>query len=397
VLNFIDERNMKKSNKNRGIALFFCRIGCSTSLCITAFLMHQSAIAQSPSPPTKFLIGKELESKLASAGSITYANARLREEVLKFSRHEGVGIFIDRRIDPGREFSLQLSGVTVEQILWRIAEQTQLGVCRIGDIFYLGPKEAAEILPVLWQKMKADSKKMQFRCRVKWTQNLKLDWPVLSQPDELLSGLAQDHQFTIGSLDARGGNEAELRLPHDLWPRIVLPDCALDEQVALLLVGFNLWFERSEDGTAISVVPYPQLASGQLERRLGKNGKEILGGLTREFPQCQLTLRGQVLTLSGPINELAAIESKLVFLRKPPQGLEERYTLVTHATREQILATIAQKTGRVLEFDSEFRRTMEERIELDVKNLSRDELVAEALRGTSLRFEFHPQNLRVFR
>jgi hypothetical protein len=345
--------------------------------------------------PTKFHTGKDLDAKLQMAVSVTYSNARIREELVKFSRHQRVGLFIDRRIDPATSISLTASNRTVEQILWAIAEQTHLGVCRLGDVFYIGPVSTTESLPILWHKMKAESKRMQRRSQVEWSHRSVVTWPMLNQPAMLLSQLLEKNKIVVEkSIAADQTNDSGL-IPHDVWPMIELPDLALDEQVALLLVGFNMWFERSENGANISLIKFPEVVHGQVEWPVPKDFKQKLAELKLQFPQCQLTLRGQVLSAVGSAQELAKIESTLVAFRVPQQGQEERYTLSTLATREQILATIADRTGRILVFEPELKRALDQRIELNIKNVTLEELIAEALQETNLRFILEPGRLSI--
>lgn len=356
-------------------------------------LLAQDSSTPTKDAPTKFLTGKDLDEKLQLSISVTYSNARLREELAKFSVHERVGVFIDRRVDPATPFTLTISDGTFEQVLWKIAEQTGLGICRLGDVFYLGPPETAKALRVLWHELTAETKRIQKQSEVPWNRRSKVVWAELSQPNQVLIQLADENGFSIENASASDTETANLALPHDLWPLVQLPDLRLDEQIALLCVGFERWFKRNQDGSIVSITQLPVVDHGQVEWAVGKDFKSRLADLKNQFPGCQCVLRGQLLQARGPTADLDRMEATLVRWRVPQQGAGEVYTLSTHATREQILATIAQRTSRSLEFPPELKRVLDQRIELNVQNVTLEKLIDETLRGSGLKYRMETDKL----
>jgi predicted RNase H-related nuclease YkuK (DUF458 family) len=133
-----------------------------------------------------------------------------------------------------------------------------------------------------------------------------------------------------------------------------------------------------------------------VEWPVAKDFKQRLAELKTRFPDCQFSLRGQILVVTGTTEELASIATTLVNWRTPQQGSEQVYTLSTQATRETILATIAQETGRSLEFAPELKRALDERIELSVTNVGLEEFLNETLRASNLKFRLENDKLLIY-
>ncbi|MGB1928744.1 MAG: hypothetical protein ACPHO8_05520 [Mariniblastus sp.] len=78
--------------------------------------------------------------------SVMWRDAELKDRLMRFSTNQRVAIFLDRRIDPSTIINLTLNNVTTEQFLLEIAKQLEIGFCQIEDVYYLGPKETANII-----------------------------------------------------------------------------------------------------------------------------------------------------------------------------------------------------------------------------------------------------------
>lgn len=340
--------------------------------------------------------GAEREQKLASAVSITFTGVPLREELSKFSRQQGIGLFIDRRVDPSISISMNEANLTFEQALWKLAENNRLGVCQLGEIYYLGPPEVAKMLPVLWFEMKSETNQLG-REKSEWSKRSAVNWPALNQPAETLTLIAQTHQLKIHSKEngAAENKSSNPLLPHDVWPEVRLPAIALDEQVALLLVGFGLWFERNDDGSEVSFIDFPTVQEGQIAWVAPLDIRKKLPMLREKFSGAKFSTKGKTLLAKGTVADLLEIAKWLVAARDPLKGTINTYSLKTHATRQQILETICQRIGRRLEFAPELARTMDERIEFSVEDVELEELIRKVLEDTDLNYDLDSERLTI--
>lgn len=353
----------------------------------------------------QWLTGEPLENKLSSATSVTFTGVPLREELTKFSRHEGIGLFIDRRVDPQTQISFNEANLTFEQVLWKLAEHHSLGICQLGEIYYIGPQDVAKTLPLLWFEMKAETTKLRRRSKVKWDSRRPVQWPLLNEPAVTLAALAKDHQFAvlaptklIPQVQNRWSQvDGEPAIPHDVWPEILLPDLPVDEQLALLVVGFGLWFQRGNDGTEVQLIDFPSKQRGQLAWNGPPEVRKGLTKLKQQFPDVQFSMKGKTLVANGTAGDLVAATRWLVSQRTARQGAVQMYSLKTNATRQQILAAVCQRLNGTLEFAPELARTMDERVELSVDKVALDELVRQTLDGTNLKFRWQSKTLIVER
>lgn len=381
-------------------------------LTVSLFIGNRISVAQ-PNESEKarpaWLVGDELEQKLRSAVSITLTSVPLREELFKVSRHEGIGLFIDRRVDPMKLISFNEANLTFEQLLWKLAAKNELGVCQLGEIYYLGPADIAQRLPLVWYELKAETNKLKRRSKVKWEAREPVRWPILNEPAQTLNALAKKYQFKIRpkapSVEGAQATAAAVAvsqvsgsaIPHDVWPEIQLPDLPVDEQVALLLVGFGLWFERSDDGAEIQIIDFPSIDRGQIAWNGTDDLRKSLSTLKRQLPEVSFSMRGKTLIAKGSLNDLVTLTDWLVSQREAERGAVQTYSLKTHATRQQILTTVCQRINRNLEFAPDLARIMDERIELSVDKVDLDEVVRQSLAGSDLKFRWLKDTLIVER
>jgi hypothetical protein len=345
--------------------------------------------------------GRDLDSQLAKLISITLSGAPLRVELQRFATQQKIGLFVDRRVDPGTPVELVARDQTFEQILWQVADQNQLGVCRLGDFFYLGPLHTADHLPLIWQQMKQQSSQLRSQARgdssVDWTSRQPLDWDLLSIPGQLLEALSRQHRFTIEPHPEISPTAAIGPLPHDLWPAISLPDLSLDGQVGLLLVGFGLWYERDSASSQIRLVSFPSLEQGRYEFAAGENGRQRLNELKRQFPDCQFAQSGTSLRVSGSPQQLREVRRWLSQANRPAgQGAGRQvFSLTIKASRGSILNSVAVQTGRQFKFEHASAEPLAEFVELSVQEIELEGLIQEVIKGTGLKYQLDDRQLIV--
>lgn len=343
--------------------------------------------------------GRLLHQHLQRKISLTFVGAPLRDELYRFAKQQKVGLFIDRRVDPGIPLEMSIQDQTFAEILWQIADQQGLGVCQLGNFFYLGPLATSDALPIAWQEMKKESSKLRRQSSVNWNSRTAATWEYLSVPNELLRKLGLRHQFDIKSTVSFVPRQSDQYLPHDLWPEISLPDLPLDEQVALLLVGFGFWFERDAKGSSISIIPFPELTEGQIEFDQIDNPRNRLVALKQNFPEVRFSVSGKRLRATGAPEQLREVRRQLLVTdsRKdePAKGGRQVYSLNIKASRGSILASIAQQTGRQFQYDPVAGQALVEEIQLTVEQVELEDLIKAVLRGSELKYELDNRNLRI--
>lgn len=337
---------------------------------------------------TQWLTGKELDKSSRLAVSGEFNGGMLRQSLLEFGKRRKTAIFLDRRVDPSRELNLSLVDLTVEQFLWKVANSCGLGVCRVGDVYYVGPEKTAAVLPVLLNDLRSKSSSRKLRGEgPNWRVKNNLAWPELSEPRHVTEHLAEQSQFNIVN---------SAIIPHDLWPAVDLPELALEERLALLIVGFEFWFEQTSPGE-IRLIPFPDVNRGSCVVKNVKESAKVARELRQEFTNCKFNGRGHSMTIAGPVDEMNQAVKWLIEHQQVEQGDPSfsRFSLDTTASRGGILNTIARQMGLKLEFAPDLKQILNERVTIKMNQQPIDAIVAEVLKGTNAKFSFEDGQLTI--
>lgn len=337
---------------------------------------------------TQWLTGKDLDRSMRFAESGDFNGSTLRQSLMEFGKRRKIAIFLDRRADPTRKLEIAMVDLTAEQFLWRIADSCELAVCRVGDVYYVGPETTASVLPLLLDESKSKSSSRKHRGDgPDWRDNEKWVSPELSEPRQLIEQLAQQNQFKIINPEL---------IPHDLWPAIDLPELALQERLALMLVGFELWFEQTAPGE-IKLIPLPNVDRGSRVVTNVDEPAKLARELRSEFANCTFTGRGNSVKITGPVDEMNRSVKWLVEHQQVEQGdpALSRYSLDTTASRGGILSTIARQMGLKLAFDPESKPILDERVTIKMSEQPIAAIVAEVLKGTNASFSFEGGQLTI--
>lgn len=340
----------------------------------------------------QWLSGKKLEQAASrSPIFVNWQQVPLHSQLHALSRNLHIAILLDRRVDPSQLVDRQDRDLTFEQFLWSLGEKQNLGVCQVTDLYYLGPEETALALPVEVQALTvllAESNLPE-----KFKQGLKEKIKCnLTQPFEPANWLAQD------------AARAELPLlnleefPMDWWAPIDWPAMPRYQAYALLAAGFGLSLKVEEAGLRFVKLQLPP----ELTRdyTLESSQKISLAELRKQHPKLKLEILKDELNASGPSAAFASLERQLgTQSRSSRTGAgDRRFTLTkTKAPRGSILATIAQQLGLKLKFPDDARTALNERIEIDVQQVTLQELMEKVLAGTELNFEIEDGEFRIAR
>ena len=110
----------------------------------SAIMLWWGLLAETARPEGPFwATGRALQEQLAAPVSLIWEGNPLRPAIMNLSRTGHVAILIDRRVDPGQSCT-PLKQVPLESAVKAIADDRELGVCRLPWGLYLGPPAAAE-------------------------------------------------------------------------------------------------------------------------------------------------------------------------------------------------------------------------------------------------------------
>jgi hypothetical protein len=285
--------------------------------------------------------------KTGKAGGIRvtldWGDVPLRERLTEFGKKYGVSVFLDRRVDPDQKIELSARDLPVEGVLALAAEKLKLGTCAIGKVHYIGPKGMTDVLPALVALRKRELARMATRAA--WNKSKELKWDEATAPRDIAAALAEE----AGAKLENAG-----QVPHDLWPAYDLPAMPLTERLTLVLAGFGLTFQVSEDGGQIRVAPIPQDDS----LTAAKEGEtvETLG------PGVKKT------TTKGPPKKVFSMT-----VQKQPAGA--------------VVNTVAKQLDKQFKYDPSLREKLREDVTFTVKDVSLDELLTKTLRPLGLSYK----------
>ncbi|MEM9943312.1 MAG: hypothetical protein AAF939_17240 [Planctomycetota bacterium] len=330
--------------------------------------------------------GKQLNRFSQQGLSASFSNAPLGTRLRVFAKNQLAAVFIDRRLDPMQEMNLSMHG-TLERLYWQVARQSGGDCCRIEDFYYVGPKTVAAQLPVAFaglkqQKLSANSPN--------WKRRTPISTAQVVVPKQWLKEITQEAGVSVSNIDL---------VPNDVWSKVELPETSLEVQVGILLVGFDLWYERSVDAKTITIVPFPNIASGQREFFAGPGARSLVSSIRPKYPQLKISASGNRITTTGGVLEMAQLRADLVAQqgenRSDTPAQQKVYTLKTRAARGSILATIAQRTKRKFNYDKKRSAILREQITVELKDATLEQLLESVLDQTDLEVEITDTLLKI--
>lgn len=323
--------------------------------------------------------------------SVHWDKVPLRDALsrLTLSLGDAVPMFIDRRVDPSQRISLDVTDATADEVLSQTAAAASLGTSRLGRLVYFGPPAVAAQLRTLAEIGEGEFARLPPERRASSKQSLT--WPRLAEPRQLVTKAVEDRGLRIVNAE---------KIPHDLWPAGSLPALSLPEQLAVLLVGFDLTFVVDGPQSAVKLVPI----AGQvtITRHYRKPSAAVIEQLQAEFPDLETQLRGNELTVVGTAEEHERVGKIL----RPQQGakatppipanMRKVYTLrIEQQPIRNVLEQLGQRLGWTIEIDDAARKSLDERVTFSVENVDEEELLRALLRPAGLMHERDGNRVRV--
>jgi hypothetical protein len=358
------------------------------------FAAAAAVAQQSAENSVSYLTGKKLESALQQRTSVTLKNEKLRTFLGDFSRNKKIAIFLDRRIDPGQELTIDFKQKTVYQLLYLIADKFDGGVCLIEDVIYIGPRDTAARLPFDFRNAKESLQKVENRVqRQKWLRRKEMSWDRLSSPVEIGKKIVADNELNSRNI---------LALPHDLWPGGSLPPTTLTFRLLLLATGFGRHLLVEPDGVDYRFPPHQSLGNLKQTYPVDSPQKQIQV-VKSMIKSAGVRTRGRAIEVNGPPAAHYRVRRYLAIRdgKSNSGGGEKVVSLKTESAIGSILDSIAKNLNVELAVADpnrdEIIARLSQKIKIDVEGLTYPQLIEKVLADTGLKFELTDSQLKILR
>ncbi|MEQ8787890.1 MAG: hypothetical protein RIC55_16410 [Pirellulaceae bacterium] len=337
--------------------------------------------------------GADLQRQLQAVIGLTWPDNPLRESLDSLSQAQEVAILLDRNVVPDRRIQMLDRGLTLSQMLDRLADANGLAFSSVGPVLYMASPDIAGAASSLAELRREEARQFPPAVSARLLQRKPCGWEMLAEPRTLVAEAAREHGVRVEGLE---------RIPHDLWPAADLPPLDLAERLTLLLAGFRLSFAWAADGTSITLksVDY----SAKVQRTYEGASAAAAAALTRRFPTVDIQRTSQGLRVEGDFAEQLAVER---FLRNGPAerkpaprvvaGAKTLYTLrVENKPARAVAASVAESRAWELSVNGAAAAALGRLISLDVKDATLEELMAKTLDPLGLAWRAEDGKLEIF-
>ena len=337
-----------------------------------------AVVGSATAEATDWATGAELNRRWNARTSVAWSDAPLRDSLYELARAKRVAVLLDRRIDPGQEFSLTASQIPLGRVVEQIAKDRGLGLSRFAAVVYLGPPEVAARLRTLAAMRLENVRRLPAEAARRFVATAALRWSDFATPRELLKKTSEQAGLRLVGLD---------RVPHDLWAAAELPPMSLVDRLTLLAVQFNLTFDIAPDGSAIRLAPIRGDVAVVRDYPGGGQPQATARQFAALAPNARVKVSGDRVYVKGLIEEherlLAPPQPQTASRpRKPASSAGPKYTRIDNLTITdipigQVLPQIAQQLGLTLQIDQAGLKargiSLDQRVTLEVKNATIDE------------------------
>lgn len=223
--------------------------------------------------------GADFAKSLRAPLERTRNDRPLGETLQVVSRDSGVAMLLDRRVDPEQLVSLDARGISLNDAVKSLASAVQLGVSTIGSVVYVGPPATAARVEALSELRRRDAA----TSRKEWLATASASWDELAEPRQLAESISKAAGAKVSNPET---------IPHDVWAAWSGPSLSHTDRLTLVLAGFDLTFELSDDGTEVKIVPAPDELSFERTYEVVGTPAEVGRDLKRILPDIQLQASG---------------------------------------------------------------------------------------------------------
>ena len=358
-------------------------------IALLALFFSAFATAEPAAPEIRWKMGSGFQQHLRElqVGFEWTANP-LRPGLENLSRRAELAILLDRRVDPDQLVNLTVKDVPFDAAVGALAEKLQLKHCVLSSVIYLGPAYTARRLPTVAALRRREVAALPAPRKALWLKPQACRWPALSQPRQLAVDLA-------GAANQKLLNP-EL-IPLDVWPAIDLPPLPLADRLTLVLVGFDLTYDWGDEG--ITLVPFPDQAVIEQTYSAAGFGGKLVTEIQKIAPDATATRSGDSLKVTASFEDHDKIARLLAGERVHVTKITpsaKRYTLtVKNQPAGAVVSTVAGDLKKEIRYSSELREKLTQRISLEVKDVSLDELLTKTLAPLGLTYRLKEAELQI--
>lgn len=338
--------------------------------------------------------GPEFKRQLLEPADVAWEQKPIREILATLSKHHRIAVMLDRRVNPDQMVPSSKPDLSLEDLLYGLANRLKLGVCFVGSVVYMGPVDATSKLGTLAELRKDAIRKMPDATQRELLRARPSQWGVLAEPRTLVEQIATQCGMNVEGLE---------RVPHDLWAAASLPPSGFAERLTLVLAGFQLSFQFSADAKSVRLVSIPEEVSLQRLYKVSPTASGVVTKLRKSFPDAQFRREGQSLAVVGSAEDHAMIRNLLA------GKAVRRKTVVASQNHEQkikrfnverkplgvVLTYLADQLKLELTVEPTAKAMLEQNVTFTVEDATIEELFAEMLKPTGLTFRLEGKRLTV--
>jgi hypothetical protein len=185
-----------------------------------------------------------------------------------------------------------------------------------------------------------------------------------------------------------------------LWAAGDYPALSLGDRLTLLLVGFDLTYEISRDGTALRPVSIPAEVSVTREYSLGSLDETVIRQRIASTPEFRFEVRGKKLTVHGTIevhDQIArAFRGEPLPRSEEPRGAKAYDLNVENQPAGAIIKLIAEREKLTITVSPEVADKLNnQRVSLDIRKASLQELLKRTLDPLGITYRLNGSNLEL--
>jgi len=327
---------------------------------------------------------RELENRITVTWSQRTSQPTLRDAASSLSQSTGIAIFLDRRLDGEQSIELAVKNEPSQLLLAKLAAAAGAGQTTIDSVIYFGPAETAAKLATLAALRRQEAGQLPQAAKARLLRTQPWKWDELAEPRKLLADLAAQDSVTVENADI---------IPQDLWPAVSLPPLPWVDRLSLLLAGFGLTFEITNQGKTVRLVNLPQ--SAVLERTYTPHGvpESAAAELRRIVPAAEIRVEKGKLAVTASQEDHDKIERLLAgqsvrTITTVKGGGEKRFFLtVEKKPAGAVVRQVATELGKELKFDTAALEKLKQEVNLSVKSATLDELLTATLKPLGLKYK----------
>lgn len=353
-------------------------------------LASGNCLAQGPAGAPQWLTGQDLLRRREQVVGLTWTGVPLRDGLANLSRAQRVAILLDRRIDPEQRIDLPAERVPLDEVLERVGASVKAGVCWLGPVAYIGPRDAAYRLRTIAALRAADVRALPKEKRAAFQRDAAWRWEVLAEPRGLAAELAVAAKVSIESLDLIG---------HDLWPATDLPPLSWTDRLTLIANEFDLTFEII-DSAHVRLIPITESISIERSYPGGKQPDELAAKWRTLAPGAEVAVARGKIVVRGRLED----HERLTQTKKPKPtsttpGVEVYSLRVQQEPISAVLDALRKQSSINLLVDEaaikKANLSLDTRVSFSVEQVKFEELLAAALKPAGLTFRREGSTYRI--